>query len=210
MTDSSRQRNTDALVAAIVQMGAKRRLGKDAQIYAQGETAAYVCLVVTGSVSTSRLMSDGRRQVGDFYLPGEVFGLETGETHRFSAEALRPCELILGNRAALNSLAEDRELERAMWRAMSRELDRAQEHLALLGRKTACERVATLLADVASRSDGAADLPMGRQDMADYLGLTIETVSRTLTQLQGSRVVEFAGFRRFRVSNPTALERLAA
>ena len=90
------------------------------------------------------------------------------------------------------------------------ELDRSQEHVLLLGRKTACERVATFLIDIVDRTDGRGDLPMGRQDMADYLGLTIETVSRMLSQLQSSAVVEFDALRRFRISNPQAIARLAA
>ena len=81
----------------------------------------------------------------------------------------------------------------------------------VLGRKTACEKVASFLMDVAVRHGGEdVPLPMGRQDMADYLGLTIETVSRMVTQLQGSQIVEFANSRQFRVTRWPALDRLAA
>ena len=102
------------------------------------------------------------------------------------------------------------ELDQMIRAATMHALDRSQEHVLLLGRKTACERVATFLIDIVDRTDGRGDLPMGRQDMADYLGLTIETVSRMLSQLQSSAVVEFDALRRFRISNPQAIARLAA
>ena len=159
---------------------------------------------------TTRLLSDGRRQVGSFYYPGDLVGLETGEIHRFSAEALSDSLLLVVKRSALKAFAGDEAVDRAIWEATRRELERTQEHLLVLGRKTACEKVASFLMDLAEREGGEQiSLPMGRQDMADYLGLTIETVSRMLTQLQGASVVEFDGCRRFRVKRWDALERLA-
>jgi CRP/FNR family nitrogen fixation transcriptional regulator len=162
-------------------------------------------------VRTTRLLSDGRRQVGDFYYPGDIVGLEIGDLYRFSAEALSDCVIRVVKRSSLQALNDDVGLERALWEATRRELERTQEHLLMLGRKSACEKVASFLMDIAQR-DGSDDvsLPMGRQDMADYLGLTIETVSRMVTQLQGSRIVEFATSRQFRVTRWPALERLAA
>jgi CRP/FNR family nitrogen fixation transcriptional regulator len=167
--------------------------------------------VVEGAVRTTRLMSDGRRQIGDFYFEGELFGLEHGETHKFSAEALSDCVVQVLKRSALHKLAEaDPSIERMVWRATARELDRAHEHVLLLGRKTACEKVASLLLRVAERfGHEQAELPMGRQDMADYLGLTIETVSRMLSQLQQSAIIRFSGVRNFRIANEHALARLA-
>jgi CRP/FNR family nitrogen fixation transcriptional regulator len=104
---------------------------------------------------------------------------------------------------------DGRRLERLIWSATAKELEHTQEHLMLLGRKTACEKVASFLLDLADRFRGEMTaLPMGRQDMADYLGLTIETVSRMLTQLQGQGLVEFAGCRRFRIKHRAGLSRL--
>ena len=98
-----------------------------------------------------------------------------------------------------------------MWDATVRDLESAREHLTLLVRKSASERVASFLLGLAQRrGETAVELAMGRQDMADYLGLTIETVSRMITQLQSSGVVEFESCRRFRVRNREALEDLAA
>lgn len=192
------------------QLGARMAFAKDEEIYGQDEDADLIYRVVSGAVRTSRVMSDGRRQIGDFYYADEMFGVEAGDRHRFSAEALSDCVILVLKASALRAAAGDDAYERLIRSATRQELDRTQEHLLLLGRKTACERVASFLMGLANhgRSD-AINLPMGRQDMADYLGLTIETVSRMLTQLQGALVVEFAGAREFRVSNRLALARLA-
>lgn len=201
----------DSLADAVQRLGVRLRYAKDEEVYAQEDDAEFVYLVVRGAVRTSRLMIDGRRQIAEFYYPGELFGLEPGPEHRFSAEALCDCEVLVLKRSALKAVTDDQALERAIWWATRRELERAQAHLMLLGRKSACERVASFLAGIAGRERAqAVDLVMSRQDMADYLGLTIETVSRMLTQLQSRKVVEFAGSRQFRVRNPDALARLAA
>ena len=202
---------TDALGDVMSQMGLRMSFARDEEIFGQDEEADLVYRIIQGAVRTTRLMSDGRRQIGDFYFEGELFGLEHGEVHKFSAEALSDCTVQVLKRSALRKLAQsDPGVERMVWEATARELERAQEHVLLLGRKTACERVASLLQRVADRfGPEAAELPMGRQDMADYLGLTIETVSRMLSQLQHSAVVRFNGIRSFRVANRPALARLA-
>jgi CRP/FNR family transcriptional regulator, nitrogen fixation regulation protein len=161
-------------------------------------------------IRTTRLMSDGRRQIGEFYYPGEVFGIEAGPRHRYSAEALSDTLVVAVKASALRAATGGEAFERWVGEAASNELDRAQEHLMLLGRKSAYERVATFLMDIADRRrSDAVVLPMSRQDMADYLGLTIETVSRMLTRLQASLAVEFAGARQFRICNRFELARLA-
>jgi CRP/FNR family nitrogen fixation transcriptional regulator len=176
---------------AMARLGVRMSFEKDEEVYAQEEEADYVYRVISGVVRTSRLMSDGRRQIGAFYYPGDVFGLEAGPYHRFSAESLADCEILVVKRRAMRMGADGEQLERQLWAAATHELERAQEHLLLLGRKTACEKVASFLIDICDRSPaGAGLLPMGRQDMADFLGLTIETVSRMLTQLQGQDLVE--------------------
>ena len=199
-----------ALSEVMERLGLRMNFAKDEEIFCQDEEADLTYLVVSGAVRTTRLLSDGRRQVGSFYYPGDLVGLETGDIHRFSAEALGDSLLLVVKRSALKTFAGDEAVDRAIWEATRRELERAQEHLLVLGRKTACEKVASFLMDLAEREGSEPiSLPMGRQDMADYLGLTIETVSRMLTQLQGASVVEFDGCRRFRVKRWDALERLA-
>lgn len=194
---------------ALLRMGLTMSFAKDEEIYGQDESADLIYRVLDGAVRTTRLMADGRRQIGDFYLPGDIFGLETTSTHRFAAEAVRDSAVLVVKASAVG--AAGGELERLGWEATRRELERAQKHVLLLGRKTACERVASFLQDLVGKSSDSCvvDLPMGRQDMADYLGLTIETVSRMLSQLQSGRIVSFCTTRQFRVLNPEELARLA-
>ncbi len=200
----------DAIPDLFGPIGVRMHFAAGEEIYAQEEEADLVYKVASGAVRTTRLLSDGRRQIGDFYYPDDLFGLETGLEHRFSAEALADCEILVVKRTALKHYGEDGgRVERAIWAATAKELERTQEHLMLLGRKTACEKVASFLLDLAARFKGEfTQLPMGRQDMADYLGLTIETVSRMLTQLQGDGLVEFTGCRKFRVKHRAGLARL--
>jgi CRP/FNR family transcriptional regulator, nitrogen fixation regulation protein len=191
------------------QMGVSLQFERDEEIYGQEEQADMIYRVVKGAVRTIRVTADGRRQIGDFYYPGDLFGVEPGEQHVFSAEALCQATILVLKRSALNGAA-GAEVERMIWTAASRELGRAHQHVLLLGRKSACEKVATFLLSLIARTtcDGA-HLSMGRQDMADYLGLTIETVSRMMSQLQASAIIELVGLRDFRVRNPRALAKLA-
>jgi CRP/FNR family nitrogen fixation transcriptional regulator len=209
LDDPRTARPASALVGVIDREGSRAVFARDAEIYAQDDEVEFIYLLLRGVVRTSRLAPDGRRQVGDFYHPGDVFGLEPGPDHQFSAEALSECEVQVLRRSTVRAFAGDAELDRAILEATRAELQRAQEHVMLLGRKTAREKVAAFLKGLAAGAARDIDLPMGRQDMADYLGLTIETVSRTLTQLQGDRVVEFPSFRRFRVTNWDVLGALA-
>jgi CRP/FNR family nitrogen fixation transcriptional regulator len=203
-----RQRNSEP-VNALFRMGLTMAFAKDEEIYGQDESADLIYRVLEGAVRTTRVMADGRRQIGEFYLAGDLFGLETGPRHRFSAEAVGNSVILVIKASVLRSSGG--EFERLGWEATRHELERAQEHVLLLGRKTACERVASFLKGLSDKSVGdlVVDLPMGRQDMADYLGLTIETVSRMLSQLQSGRIVSFCTTRRFRVVNPEGLARLA-
>lgn len=211
LSDDRTARPASALTDAFDRHGVRMTYARNTEIYAQDDEADQLYQVVRGVVRTSRLTADGRRQVGDFYYVGDLFGLEPGPDHRFAAEALDDCEVIAVRRSAVRAFAGDAALDRAILEAQRLEMERLQEHVVMLGRKSARERVASFLISVAQRSDdGPANLAMGRQDMADYLGLTIETVSRMLTQLQGDAIVEFPSSRRFEVRKWTALEALAA
>lgn len=180
------------------------------EIYVQDEDADLVYRIVRGAARTSHLLADGRRQVGDFYYEGDVIGVEMGSVHRFSAEALGDCEVLALRRAGSAAYDAGR-VDRMIWAATASELQRAQSHMLLLGRATACERVARFLLDIAERfREEMVSLPMSRQDMADYLGLTIETISRMLGRLQADGLVEFTGSRRYRIRRPAALLELAA
>jgi CRP/FNR family nitrogen fixation transcriptional regulator len=202
---------TSALTASFERLGSRMTYAHETEVYAQDDEVEMLYRLVRGVVRTTRVTLDGRRQVGDFYYPGDIFGLEPGPDHRFAAEALTDCEVTVVWRNAVRAFAGDAELDRAILEATAREMERLQDHVVMLGRKSARERVACFLISIAERqTEEQVELAMGRQDMADYLGLTIETVSRMLTQLQGDAIVAFPSPRRFEVRKRGALEALAA
>jgi CRP/FNR family nitrogen fixation transcriptional regulator len=192
--------------------GSVRTCSKDDEIFSEGDRAAYVYKVVSGVVRTSKLLSDGRRQIDAFHLAGDIFGIETGNEHRSGAEAVGDTVVIAYRRCGLESLAttDSQFAQQLIW-AMMRSLERAQVHILLLGRKTALEKIAGFLLDLAERAsggDGIVDLPMSRADIADHLGLTIETVSRCLMQLEKDAVIRLPARRRIVLSDKAALCRL--
>jgi CRP/FNR family transcriptional regulator, nitrogen fixation regulation protein len=161
---------------------------------------------------TYKVLADGRRQIGGFYLPGDMFGFEPADEHTFSAEAIAESKVLVIKRSAALALAErDGEVARQLWHLTGRELHRVQDHILLLI-KSAHERVAAFLLEMAERvsAGNAVDLPMSRQDIADYLGLTIETVSRTLSLMENAAEIEVPTSRRIVLRNRAALCRLNA
>jgi CRP/FNR family nitrogen fixation transcriptional regulator len=201
-----------SLGGTIEMMGAPMPFARNAEIYGENEPAEYLYKVMSGAVRTYKVLNDGRRQIGSFYLPGDVFGLEVGDLHSFSAEAVADTKVLIIKRSALVTLASrDTEVARQLWTMATRELQRAQDHIMLLI-KTAQERVAGFLLEMAERNAGAmeVELPMSRQDIADYLGLTIETVSRTLTQLENSGAIAVPTSRHIVLRSRGALNRLNA
>jgi len=186
---------------------------RNSEVYGEEEAAGFVYRVVSGVVRTVHMLSDGRRQVAAFHYAGEVFGLEAGELHRLCAEAVTDCRIAVVHRAALDRAArEDGAAARELWALAVRDLQRLQDHLLLLSRKGAVERVAGFLAEMVERThaEGGVDLPMSRSDIADYLGLTIETVSRSFTQLERDGVIGLSGARRVALRNRDALADCAA
>lgn len=195
-------------------LGAARTLGKGEELFAEGDAADFFYKVVSGAVRTYKLLNDGRRQIDEFHLAGDIFGLETGEEHRFSADAVDVTTVVAFRRRRFETLAhDDPALVDQVMASMMRSLERAHDHIMLLGRKTAQEKVATFLLDMARRlsNEDRFELPMQRTDIADHLGLTIETVSRTLTQFAREGLIELAAASRSVVlSDKAALQRLDA
>jgi CRP-like cAMP-binding protein len=198
------------LADALEMMGAPMSFARNAEVYGENEPAEYLYKLVSGTVRTSKILNDGRRQIGEFYMPGDIFGLEMGNDHSFSAEAITDAKVIVVKRSAVEALAaRDHDVARQLWVTTGRELQRMQEHILLLI-QTAQERVAGFLLEMAVRikSTTEVELPMSRQDIADYLGLTIETVSRTLTILENSSAIALPSSRRIVLRNRAALRRL--
>jgi CRP-like cAMP-binding protein len=191
-------------------MGASMSYARNAEIYGENEPTEYLYKLVSGTVRTSKILNDGRRQIGEFYLPGDLFGHEVGSEHSFSAEAITDVKVIVIKRSAVEALAaRDNDVARQLWAMTGRELQRMQEHILLLI-KSAQERVAGFLLEMAERikSTNEVELPMSRQDIADYLGLTIETVSRTFTALENCAAIEVPSARHIVLRSRSALNLL--
>jgi CRP-like cAMP-binding protein len=174
------------------------RAGRDEEIVAQEDVATYCYMVVSGCVRTVRLMEDGRRQVGEFLFAADLFGWEALDSHDFGAEAVTPVTLRRYARRDVERLADhDSDVARRLRELSSNRLRAGREHMVLLGRKTASERIASFLLEMQARtaSDARAmiELPMSRTDMGDYLGLTIETVCRRLTRLRLDGTIAIKG-----------------
>ena len=201
---------TQEYQGVIDMMGAAMPFTRNSEIYGEGEPAEYLYKVVSGTVRTSKILADGRRQIGAFYIAGDLFGLEAGDEHTFSAEAISDTKVVMVKRSAIMAMAaRDGAVARELWTATSQELHHVQEHVLLLI-KSAQERVAGFLLEMAARtrSIDCVELPMSRQDIADYLGLTIETISRTFTQLEHSTFIAVPTARRIEIRNRSALKRL--
>src|SRR6476646_1889881 len=186
---------------------------KDEEIYGEDEPAEYVYQIIRGAVRTYKLLSDGRRQIGAFHLPGDVFGLESGMTHRLAAEAIIDTTVRLVKRHSLEQAAgSDVQVARKLWIMSAGDLRHAEDHMLLLGRKNAMERVANFLLEMDRRLAvaGMMALPMCRRDIGDYLGLTLETVSRALSQLHDDGVLGFSGARQIVLRNRQHLRNMDA
>jgi CRP/FNR family transcriptional regulator, nitrogen fixation regulation protein len=169
---------------------------KGTEIYGEKEPADYVYQVTAGAVRSYKLLSDGRRQIGAFHLVGDVFGLENGSFHRFTAEAIVDTSVRLIKRGSLERVAgADVSIAHDLLYMTTDNLQHAEDHMLLLGRKTSLERVVAFLLEMDRRltAAGIMVLPMCRRDIADYLGLTLETVSRALSKLHEDGILGFLG-----------------
>ena len=193
--------------------GASYNYEHDMEIYGEGERVESFYKIVSGAVRTYKLLSDGRRQIDAFHFAGDLFGFEAADLHRLTAEAVTEAAVLVFNRRTLEQLAaRDLDIARWLWALTARNLDHAQDHMMLLGRKTATERVAAFLLemDECMQPAGSITLPMSRRDIADYLGLTLETVSRTMSQLQSEGAVELSGARQVTLHSRAKLRALGS
>ena len=185
-------------------------------IFNEADPAEYVYTITAGTVKVYKLLGDGRRQITGFLFAGDFLGLTHNEAYAYSAEALVPTKLCRFPRRRLESLlAEIPHLELRLLALASHELAAAQDQMMLLGRKSARERVVSfilMLSDSAKRHGRPGDpvfLAMSRSDIADYLGLTTETVSRTVTLLRKQQLIELTDDRQIRLSKMSALREIA-
>jgi CRP/FNR family transcriptional regulator len=198
-------------------MGWTVRLGPGEPLFHEGDGASRVFTLTTGALKLYRLLPDGRRQITGFMFPGDFLGLAVDDEHACTAEALCDAQLCWFPRNRFSDFVEaSPDLERELYLKAAHELSAAQEQIVLLGRKTAIERVASFFLSLLARTEGGrgerlvVDLPMSRLDIADYLGLTKETVSRVLAQLRRSRLIRLQNLNRVELLDRDALAAVAA
>jgi len=178
-------------MAALDHVGAVITLQRDETLFLGGDKADCYFKVLKGAVRSSKVLDDGRRHIGDFYLIGDFIGLDAGETHGAAAEAIGETVLIRYARRNVDALAaEQPRVAQSLIELMRARLIAARERMVLLGHMTAMERIAAFLLGLAGRAeDGRIDLPMTRTDIGDYLGLTMETVSRAFSKLKTGGII---------------------
>jgi CRP/FNR family nitrogen fixation transcriptional regulator len=170
----------------------RHHFAKDQQVFGHGDPATDVYSVISGAVRTYKLLRDGRCQILAFHLPNELFGLDFSSTRNVTADALAETEVVVAGRRELEQFAIDEpEVAQQLWHLTAEQLNRADEHLLSLGRRTAVERVVAFLIEMDDRlgEKDVLPLPMRRSDIGDHLGLTIETVSRALAALHAEGII---------------------
>jgi len=205
----ARQNAPEPLRAA----GTVVQIAEGREIFAEGDDTDVFYKVISGVVRVCKFLSDGRRQIAAFHVVGDVFGIELGTERELAAEAVNDCTLVVYRRRSIELLAaKDEAVSRQMFQFAMLNLSQAMGHSLLLGRRGAAEKVAAFLLDWQARSarQDVIHLPMTRQEIGDYLGLTIETVSRSLSQLERDGVIALPNTRDVRILNADALEDLAA
>ena len=183
------------------------KYSQGAQVFRNREVPDYIYQIREGAVRSYKLLSDGRRQIGAFHLPGDIFGVEIESVHRFTAEAIIDTTVWIARR---HRLFEDVDTKN-IFELLHNSLEHALNHLLLLGRQEAHERVACFLLEMDRRLKKPAVivLPMTRTDIADYLGLTIETVSRSLSAFRDRGIISFNCHREVILKNRTKLVEIA-
>jgi CRP/FNR family nitrogen fixation transcriptional regulator len=200
-------------LVALERLGSRRGFARDAEIYAQGDCADCWYKVISGTVRLCKLMADGRRHIAEFFYAGDCFGLDGAGERAATAEAVGNVIVMRFNRTATERLIDERpELARRLCNMTLRDLARAQTRLLLLGRMTAPERVASFLIELAERRDAfrTLEVPMTRHDIADYLGLTLETVCRVLSAMKRDGAIAIPHPHRIEIRDRDALEALVA
>lgn len=196
--------------------GFARRVEAKAHLFAEGDARNCVYKVASGAICLYKVLSDGRRQVIGFAFEGDVIGLDAAPVETCSAQAIGSTRLqCLPLVMLLKAAKHDTGVALALYEALSCELAATREHLSCVGHRDATERLANFLV-MLSRKYGVGcsdpqtiELRMTRSDIADYLGLTIETVSRTFSKLKAQRLIEIDQVTKIRLTNVGQLERLA-
>jgi CRP-like cAMP-binding protein len=194
-------------------VGLELRLARDESIFEEGQEARFYYKVVAGAVRTQRVLGDGRRHLEAFHLPDEVFGLELSSTRRLAAEAVVGTTVLAFKRSRVEALAAcNIGVAQELRHLVADRLKRTNEQAFMLARMTATEKVTAFLVDMEERIRPGGDiaLPMSGRDIADYLGLTPETVSRAMSQLHANGIVERSARHRVKVQMRSSLRAMGS
>ncbi|MEM9494707.1 MAG: helix-turn-helix domain-containing protein [Pseudomonadota bacterium] len=203
-----RSPSADTVVEAVIKHARAGQI-----LYHENDAAPYCYQIITGAVKEYNSLKDGRRQVSEFYGPGDLFGVCELEHHSHTAEAIVDCTLKRFSRDAyLTKISASPDLSRQLLRTLMTRLHRARERLIMLGRMSAVQRLATFFLRLSNDQETRDDirLAMSRQDIADHLGLTIETVCRAITELKKKRIITMKTARLFAITDHDALSDIAA
>jgi CRP/FNR family transcriptional regulator, anaerobic regulatory protein len=206
-----------AKLAQFKSLGRTLKLDSSQTLFHEGDPATRVFTLTSGTLKLYKLLPDGRRQVTGFMHPGDFLGMSMDDEHAFSAEALEAAILCWFPRNRFDDFVEEHgSMERELYRMAAHELAAARQQMVLLGRKTATERLASFLLFLAERSDrlpgrtpNLVRLPMSRSDIADYLGLTKETVSRVFSAFRRDRLIRLCATDEVEIIDSQGLEQLA-
>lgn len=204
----ARSRRSDPFVA-FEQVGRVRRFARDEEIYGEGDPADAWFKVISGTVRICKFLADGRRYIAAFCDSGECFGLDDVGERVFSAEAVGAVTVTRYPRSATERLIDENPLlSRGLCEITLHDLAHAQIRMLRLGRMTASERVANFLLELSEQQDARRiiEVSMSRGDIADHLGLTIETVCRVLSAFKRDRLISIPGLHQIEVLDRAALE----
>lgn len=206
-----------AKLAQLRSLGSGLQLNAGQTLFYEGAPATRVFTLTRGTLRLSKLLEDGRRHIVGFLHPGDFLGISVDDEHAFSAEAIEDAQLCCFPRERFDDFIESHPaMEHELYRQAAHELASAQQQLVLLGRKTATERLASFLVLLVGRKErvtgketNVVDLPMRRSDIADYLGLTKETVSRIFSVFRADRLIRLQALDKVEIIDRQVLERLA-
>ena len=205
---------SDEDLKALHKIGSRMHFARGETIFNEGDSAEYAYKIASGTVRLCKHMPDGRRQIAQFLFGGEFFSFMDLQEHSFSAEAVNDVVLLCYPQKQIERLGEERlTLRKRFASLLTRRVRDIQNHLVMLGRQTAKERVAAFLLHVIEHTgidkNGVMELPMSRQDIADYLGLTIETVCRVLSAMKRNGLVDIPNLHQLVIRKPAVLAELA-
>lgn len=193
-----------------------RRYNAKEFVFVEGDPANHIYRIEAGAVSLFKVLSDGRRQILGFAYQGDFIGLGVQGEHIMNAQVIKPARIRSMPLAALHQIAtHDPSLSFTLYQTIAEELAATRDLMMTTGHRSACERVAAFLMTLSRRNErnggkaDVVDLPMTRADIADYLGLTIETISRTLTKLKTKGLIDLPQSARIVLVDRLELQRLA-